>query len=415
MRRATCVGVALAALVFVLMACSGGPDPIRVGAVYPLSGSQGPGGLQEFQGLEVAEQLVNGTGGVGGRPIELTPMDAPASAAAAPAVQALHRRGIRFVVGSYGSTISNPASAEAARQGMLFWESGAVGMLASPYQGSLVFRFAPTGVVLGRHAISFIADQLASRMHRDPSRLRFAVANVNDVYGSNVARGAVSEIRELGLPFAGQFPYDAASFSPRALVHRIAAAHPDVLFVSAYLQDGVAVRREIVREHLHLVANIGSSSSYCMQAFGDALGKDAVGVFASDKPDAGVLNPNGLLPSARALQARAIALYRQRFHTSMSAAALAGFSAGWTLFRLVMPRATALTPQAVAAAALHLRVPTGGLPNGSGVDFAPAGSPDAGANLLAASVIWEWQAVDWRVVVWPPRFATAPIRLLPLA
>ena len=47
------------------------PEPIRIGAVYPLSGSQGPGGIEEFRGVELAAKLANQSGGVGGRPIQL--------------------------------------------------------------------------------------------------------------------------------------------------------------------------------------------------------------------------------------------------------------------------------------------------------------------------------------------------------
>jgi hypothetical protein len=54
-------------------------------------------------------------------------------------------------------------------------------------------------------------------------------------------------------------------------------------------------------------------------------------------------------------------------------------------------------------------VPRGDLPNGSGLAFGAAGGPDAGANLRAASVIWEWTRVNRRQVTWPPQFATAPI------
>jgi hypothetical protein len=54
-------------------------------------------------------------------------------------------------------------------------------------------------------------------------------------------------------------------------------------------------------------------------------------------------------------------------------------------------------------------VPRGDLPNGSGLAFGPPGGPDAGANLRAASVIWEWTRVNRREVTWPPQFATAPI------
>jgi hypothetical protein len=196
------------------------------------------------------------------------------------------------------------------------------------------------------------------------------------------------------------------------VVAEVAAARPDVLFVVAYLEDGVALRREQVRQHLPLLASIGTSSSYCMPEFGALLGRDAVGLFASDKPDTHGINPSGLAPDARALLERADAAYREANGHSMSAAALAGFSGAWALFRHVLPEAASLAPTDVAAAARRARVPTGGLPNGSGLEFAPPDGADAGANLRAASVIWEWTEVNRREVTWPPQFATAPIATL---
>jgi len=349
---------------------------------------------------------VNAAGGVDGRPIRLAPVDAPASTAAAPAVNILRGQGVRFVVGSYGSTISEPAATAAARNGMLFWETGAVGMMASPDRGSLVFRVAPSGATLGRSAISFVAGVVAARLHRDPRSLRFAVSNVNDLYGNEVADGAVAELRRRRMDLVGRFPYDEHTLDPNALARKIASVHPDVLFASAYVDDGVSVRRALVRQHVHLLAAIGSSSSYCMPAFGRRLGADAVGLFASDKPDAGVLDPASLDDTARLLLSRANDRYRALFHASMDAPALAGFSAAWALFRWAMPKASSLSPAAVGDAARTLHVPMGGLPNGSGIDFGAPGSAQPGQNLRAASVIWEWVSVDHRVVVWPPRFAT---------
>jgi hypothetical protein len=152
-----------------------------------------------------------------------------------------------------------------------------------------------------------------------------------------------------------------------------------------------------------------------MPAFGAALGPDAVGLFASDKPDEAVLDPNGLTPAGRTLMRQASAAYRARYGTTMSAAALAGFSNAWALFRVVMQRAAEMTPAAVGAAALRATIPEGGLPNGSGMDFGPSGSVGAGANLRAASVIEEWVGVEHRAVVWPQRFATQPLRVLPIS
>ena len=211
-------------------------------------------------------------------------------------------------------------------------------------------------------------------MHRRTRSLRYAVAYVDDAYGTAVARGAIDEIRHLGLPYAGAVAYGLQGLDPASVVRRIADLHPDVLFVSAYVDDGVALRRQMVRQHLPLVVNIGSSSSYCMPAFGRRLGADAVGVFASDKPDADALNLTGLTPDARALLVRTNRAFRGRYGQSMPAAALAGFSAAWALFHDVMPRAASMTPTAVAAAALRTTLPTGALPNGSGLSFAPPGS-----------------------------------------
>ena len=108
------------------------PEPVRVGAIYPLSGTQGMGGIDEYHGVRVAAELVNADGGVGGRPVEIDQIDVPEADAAPGAIKALADRGVDLVLGSYGSTISSPAAAAAAGQGSLFWETGAVGKLAGP-------------------------------------------------------------------------------------------------------------------------------------------------------------------------------------------------------------------------------------------------------------------------------------------
>ena len=408
MKRAL-AALAVSSLLAGGVSCSRGPEPIRVGAIYPLSGSQGPGGRDEFRGVSLATDLVNTDGGIGGRPIELAPLDVAGGDAAPGALDNLADQGIRFILGSYGSTISQPAAAEAARRDVLFWETGAVGSSSPSSGGKLFFRVAPSGELLGSDAISFVDRQLLPMLRRSPGSLRFAVANVDDVYGSAVADGAIARIRSLGLPFVGRFVYNAAHLDARAVIRRIATVHPDVLFVSAYVRDGIALRREMVRQRLRLITNIGTSSSYCMPAFGAALGHEAVGLFSSDKLDSEYVDPAGLTPSGRVLLDRASTAYVGRYHKEMSAAALAGFSAAWALFHMVLPAAEQMTPEAAAAAALRMRVPIGELPNGSGLAFAPPGSPDPGANLRAMSVIWEWVRPGVRAVVWPQRFATAPI------
>ncbi len=410
MTRKLAVFAFCTALVAVGCTRTGAPDGIRVGAIYPLSGSQGPGGIDEHRGIMLAADLANEDGGVDGRTIRIESVDTPGSDAAAAAVDQLHADGIDLVLGSYGSTISGPASAEAASNGMLFWETGAVGMLPPDSdRGGLTFRVPPTGEVLGRAAIAYIADQVAPERHRDPASLRFAVSFVDDAYGRSVASGAEAELRARGLHDVGDFGYDFRTVDMAKFVHRIAAARPDVLFVSAYLDDAISLRRQLVAQHVELLANIGTSSSYCMPAFGSTLGEDAVGVYASDKPSAASINPSGLRPDARSLLRRANDAYHAKWDEDMSPAALAGFSAAWAFFTDVLPAATSLAPADVAAAARGIDLPRGSLPNGSGLRFGAPDTPNAGDNIEAASVIWKWVAPGEAAVIWPPAFATDPM------
>jgi branched-chain amino acid transport system substrate-binding protein len=412
MRKVVCA-LALVVLGAGTLSCSSTPSLV-VGAIYPVGGSQGEGGLAEARGVRLAAELVNDAGGVAGRRIDVRTLDVPGADGAARAVSRLAGQGIRVILGSYGSTISKPAADEAARRGVVFWETGAVGEMSGAGAGSTVFRVAPTGGTLGRQAISFVTDHVAAMMKTQAARLRYAVAFVDDVYGRAVADGALGEIAKRKLTLAARIPYDPHRYDAKAIVQSIAAARTDVLFVSAYLQDGIALRKETVRQHVPLKAAIGTSSSFCMTDFGEALGAQASGLFASDKPDTG-LNAAALTPEARAAMRRANALYEKRFGEEMDPPALAGFSAAWALFRHVLPKARSMRPSAVAAAARAVVIPSGGLPNGSGLQFGAAGTPLAGENVLAASVIWEWTRDGKRTVVWPPQFATTAVQLIPLA
>jgi branched-chain amino acid transport system substrate-binding protein len=398
------------------VACAGSEDPapIRVGAIYPLSGSQGPGGLEEYHGVAIAAELVNADGGVDGRAIRLVPIDVPRGEGASAAVGDLASRGVRLVVGSYGSTISVPAAAEAQRRGMLFWETGAVGEMASPTPADLVFRVPPTGLFLGARAIAFVADRLAASWGVEPGSLRIAIAFVNDVYGRSVARGAEDEIARRGLDLVGRFGYDPRASDLSAVVRKVGAADADVFFVAAYVRDGIELRRLTIDQGLRLHGMIGTSSSYCMPAFGRALGPDAVGVFASDKPDEVTLDADALTSASAAVLARGSQRYRARYHEDMSAAALAGFAAGWALFHDVLGAAEGVAPEDVAASARATDIPMGGLPNGSGLRFGATGTPEATSNLRAASVIEQWAGGEEPVVVWPDRFVERPVPLVPL-
>jgi len=412
MRKITVSLAVLAVAVSLVAAADLGP--IEVGAIYPTGGgTAGRGGLDEYRGVQLAAEYVNARGGIGGRDVRIRFEQADSPDQALPAVARLASADVPVILGSYGSTISRRVADAAQQRGIVFWETGAVGELSmAAATGDRVFRFAPTGGALGRNAVSFAREQLLPRLGRTASKLRYSVVYVDDDYGRSVGEGALAQIHEDGLTLAGAFPYRLLDADYADIVAKIKAARTDVLFVSAYLQDGIALRRESVRQRLPLIASVGTSSSYCMHEFGAALGTDAVGLYASDKPDGHVLDPVKLSTGAGAALRWAREAFLDRFDHHMTAPALTGFAGALALFRHVMPEASSLDPDSIAVAARAVQLAPGALPNGSGLAFGDAGTTGATDNLRAISVIWEWVAPGERAVVWPPAFASRPI--LPL-
>ena len=386
----------VALLAIVASSCASGSRSIVVGAMYPTRGGQGPGGIEEYRGVRLAADYVNTHGGVHGRSIRLDLVPADSSDAVPGAMRTLATHKANVILGSYGSTMSASAARIASRREVVFWETGAVGLLPQVASGH-VFRVPATGETLGRVAVEFVRSELV------PHGGRYGIAYVDDVYGRSVGMGAARAVGSTAV----MFPYSIRNTDFNALARKIKTSGVNVLVVGAYLEDGVALRRALVAEHVSLRANIGTSSSYCMPEFGAQLGAAAVGVFASDKPDADSIRPGVLSKGAEAELRWAQAEYRSRYHQEMQAPALTGFSGALALFANVLPVAKDMSVSSIAQAAQRTTIPELGLPNGSGLAFSSyAGVSE---NARAASVIWEWVAPNERAIVWPPAFATARI------
>ena len=401
----------------VLAGCSSShPADITVGTLYPTAGPQGPQGQEEQHGVQLAADWTNTHGGINGHQLRLVsagPLDRPEQIP--DAMAALRRRGISVVIGSHGSDFSRVAADVASKTNMMLWETGAVGESdGGVIGGSHFIRMSPMGANLGKTAVDFVKYGMTGKLPAGPTPLRWAIAYVNDAYGRAVAGGAAAEAVATGQPVVATFPYQQTGTDFTALAGRIAAAHPDVLYVSAYLEDGTSLRRALVAGHVPLVLNLGTSSSYCMPEFGQRLGLDAVGVYASDKPDAAAVRPDALSPEGRAALSWVAPRYQSLYHVDMTSHALSGFSNAYALLEHVLPLAGRADPGAVAAAAQKVKLPIGTLANGGGMDIAPTGAPDAGNNRNAAGVVEEWVAPGQMDVVWPLAFATHAITYVPI-
>jgi branched-chain amino acid transport system substrate-binding protein len=445
MRRALAFLAVLAVVAATFGACSGAADPIRIGAVFPISSNAADLAGPELAGVRIAVDRVNADGGIDGRRVELDVRDLRSRAEADDVMRGLRDAGVEIVIGAYSSDLSIAASAAADKVGLLYWEAGAVADRLTGRGLPHVFRVGASGANLGSNSAAFAADELADRLGKPVSDLRVALAVADDEYATAVADAAESTATERGMPVVIRRAYNLSLPDWPRVMADLAAARPDVLILASHIPDGIAFRQQMLASSLKVGAFIGSTMAECDPDFAGVLGQDAVGIFASDRPTA------GFRPAALGTEAAdAYATFAAAWATIAAEAggegdspgggydrygngaseytihgpdedataeeseeALAGFTAAWALLRHVLPGAVTLDADGVAAAARALDLPDGSLPNGAGLRF--SSDPERlGQNERAAAVIWQWQAVRTYEFVWPPNYATGSVGFVPL-
>jgi branched-chain amino acid transport system substrate-binding protein len=368
-------------------------NQLVLGAIYPLSGPQAPGGKAELAGVQAALKVSQAN-------LRLQVIDATTPEAASAAVDKLvHDYHVPAILGTYGSTLSAAASARAEELKTVYWETGAV---ADPIttQRHYVFRTVATGSALGRIAVTFTHDVLMPRSN--VSAPRAAVVRVNDIYGRSVGGGEQELAQKLGINVVDVIEYAPGAFDAEVIAARLAQDRIDFLWDVSYLDDGVAIWQAVLKNKVPVKAAIGTSSAFCMPEFGRRLGSDAIGVYAADKPDSDI-SASALSPSGQALLAKAKAAFGG---TTMDIPAVAGFVGGWSLFHEVVPKLNGqVTSESIRSAALNVDVPVGDSINGGGVKFAGPGALDEGQNTRAAAVVGQWQAVGVMRVIYPDAYA----------
>jgi branched-chain amino acid transport system substrate-binding protein len=454
-QRSTAYRLRALALVLLLAAtvagCGSGKQPIRIGAVFPISGNAASLAGPELTGVQIAADLINADGGIAGRPIELVLRDLRSRDEADGVMADLAGQGIEIVIGAYSSDLSIAASEAANRAGLLYWEAGAVADRLTGRGLPMVFRVGTTGGTLGANSSLFAAREVAGRLGKDVSELRVALAVADDEYARTVADAAESTAVDLGMPVVTRASYNLYLPDWPAVMADLEAARPDVIILASHIPDGIAFRQAMLDAGLRVGALIGSTMAECDPDFAGELGDDAVGIFASDRPTAG-FQPSALGPDAAATYERFEERWREaakggagdstggsrdgsdgyggRYDDAEypihgpgedataeeSEEALAGFTAAWALFQHVLPATdsmTELSAEGVAAAARALDLPEGSLPNGAGLRFS-TDAASLGQNERAAAVIWQWTAVRTYEFVWPPTYATDEIAFVPL-
>lgn len=261
-----------------------GNGTLSIGALYPLSGGLAELGQESLRGVELAVAERNGNGGVGGRDVELSTVDAPDADAGVSAVEELATvESVPMVFGSYSSTISRAATQRAVTYDLPYWELGAVADVITEDNPGNVFRTCPPARFFGRDGVAVAADTIAPALDRSAEDLRMAVMYESGEYGNAVGQAAIDNAEEANMEVVEDIEYESDTSDLSSEVQRLDDADVDVLNHTGYDADIDLLWEQLANLGVFIPAAIGNGAGYSLQTFRENVGDETVlGIFNED-------------------------------------------------------------------------------------------------------------------------------------
>jgi branched-chain amino acid transport system substrate-binding protein len=381
----------------VMPSAEAGQAALRIGAVYPISGSLALLGEESWRGAEIARQFRNQKGGVAGRQVEFVRADVPdVNAAKSEAERLISRESMKFLIGTYSSSLSLAASEVAARAGVTFFELGGISDQITERGYKTIFRTCPKAQLFSRSQLAFVRDWLAPQLKKKPAEMRVSLVHEDSAYGSSIARNLEAEAKATGIPLVSIVPYDSKAIDLSSVILRLKNDKPDVVVGVSYANDAILLGRQAKELGLDIKAFIGTGGGHSLSGFAEALGAGSDGVFNVDFTQYEVnLKFTPGLPEF-------VEAYKKAFNSApRSGHSLTNFMGANVLFDVLEKTGGDLDAAKFRTAALAYEAKPGTTATGWGVKFG-----ENGQNTLAETFLTEWQNKKL-VTVWPEGPAVA--------
>lgn len=261
---------------------------IHVGVVEPISGAQAALGQAEYDGIQMAIEMINEKGGVMGKyPITFDFADSQSDPAtgASEAERLITSKGVPVIMGSYSSAIAAAISEVAERNKVVLWEmsGSADNLLQKGYQWT--FRNEANASAWGAESVEFIMGndaQIQEKLGKPAKELVVAIVHEDGPYGTAVAEGNQATAEKYGLKVAMNEAYSAKAVDLSSIIMKIKSSNPDVLLLTSYVNDGIMFNRQAKELGLKVPIFITHSGGHSVQAFVDGVGADANSMLTVD-------------------------------------------------------------------------------------------------------------------------------------
>lgn len=217
---------------------------VEVGVVNSLSGNFATFGERYLTGMEVALEEINANGGINGEDLELVIQDDRSEAQSAlAAVEDLENQGVPLIIGSYASSITGPMAQLMTREEIPLVVLGSADNSITKPGSPWVFRAKHnSSIVAGTYFDYF--DYLREQQGEDELQ-SVAMLYGNSAWPVSLAETGKELAEERGYEIVGDEAYDQGTSDFRPILNNFRSEAPDIIYVVAYAEDGVAITRQM--------------------------------------------------------------------------------------------------------------------------------------------------------------------------
>jgi branched-chain amino acid transport system substrate-binding protein len=273
----TLAAATLGALVLTGPALAQAQQPVKVGVIFPLSGGAGPQGQHVTQAIQAMASIINESGGVMGRQIQIISRDDESTPAVGVSrANELISEGVSVIIEGWNSPVTLAMQPVINRAGILdITAISKADPILSGEGNPLAVRLNSSNSLDGAVIAKYIADSKAKKV---------AFLTENDAYGNGAQESIEAELKKMNYQYEKvaeeKFPFNQADF--RVALTNVRAANPEVT-IAINANEGLgmpALIRQAKQSRLpgQLVTAVGTVAPSVISVAGDA----ANGVVGAD-------------------------------------------------------------------------------------------------------------------------------------